>query len=115
MDRSRHTAAMARSRQANLHQERADLFRNRSLRDRLGRGPRRHHRDDRGSSRQPLQTVLVRLRHPRQMPIRSVTVNGQAWKRFNPDKEVIELAGLTGKRSDYRQLLKIKNQGERLG
>jgi hypothetical protein len=47
-------------------------------------------------SRQPLQTVLVRLRHPRQMPIRSVTVNGQAWKRFNPDKEVIELAGLTG-------------------
>ena len=48
-------------------------------------------------SRKPPQTVLVRLRHPRQMPIRSVTVNGKEWKRFNPDKEVIELAGLTGK------------------
>jgi hypothetical protein len=48
-------------------------------------------------SRQPPQTVLVRLRHPRQTPIRSVTVNGKVWNRFNPDKEVIELAGLTGK------------------
>jgi hypothetical protein len=48
-------------------------------------------------SRQPPHKVLVRLRHPRQLPIRSVTVNGQAWTGFNPDKEVIELAGLTGK------------------
>ena len=48
-------------------------------------------------SRRPPRTVLVRLRHPQQMPIRSVTVNGQAWKGFNPDKEVIELAGLMGK------------------
>jgi hypothetical protein len=47
-------------------------------------------------SRQPPQTVLVRLRHPRQTPIRSVTVNGQSWKGFNPDMEIIELAGLTG-------------------
>jgi hypothetical protein len=47
-------------------------------------------------SRQPPQTVRVRLRHPQQLPIRSVTVNGQDWKGFNPDQEVIELAGLTG-------------------
>jgi len=47
-------------------------------------------------SRQLPHKVLVRLRHPRQLPIRSVTVNGQAWKGFNPDKEVIELAGLAG-------------------
>ncbi|MBM4020173.1 MAG: hypothetical protein FJ288_17950 [Planctomycetes bacterium] len=48
-------------------------------------------------SRQPPQTVRVRLRHPQQLRIRSVTVNGQDWKGFNPDKEVIELVGLTGR------------------
>jgi hypothetical protein len=48
-------------------------------------------------TRQPPRTVLVRLRHPRQMPIRRVTVNGQAWEGFKPDREVIELVGLTGK------------------
>ncbi len=48
-------------------------------------------------SRQPPKTVLLRLRHPQQKPIRGVTVNAQAWNGFNPDKEVIELAGLTGK------------------
>jgi hypothetical protein len=48
-------------------------------------------------SRQPPHTVLVRLRHPQQLPIRSVTVNGQAWTGFNPDKEVIELVGLAGR------------------
>jgi len=34
---------------------------------------------------------------PNAAPIRSVTVNGKPWSRFNPDKEVIELKGLTGK------------------
>ena len=48
-------------------------------------------------SRRPPQAVLLRLRHPQQKPIRSVTVNGQAWKGFNPDRELIELAGLTGR------------------
>jgi hypothetical protein len=29
--------------------------------------------------------------------IRSVTVNGRTWKEFNPEKEVVELAGLTAR------------------
>jgi hypothetical protein len=56
--------------------------------------------------RQPPQKVLVRLRHPQQLPIRSVTVNGQAWTGFNPDKEVIELTGLAG------QAVVVANYGE---
>ena len=48
-------------------------------------------------SRRPPQTVLVRLRHSQQIPIRSVTVNGKEWQAFHQDKEVIELVGLTGK------------------
>ncbi len=48
-------------------------------------------------SRKPPQAVLVRLRHPQQLPIRSVAVNGRKWKRFSPDQERIELVGLTGK------------------
>jgi hypothetical protein len=42
------------------------------------------------------QTILLRLRHPQAEPIQSVRVNGKRWTRFNPDKEVIELTGLTG-------------------
>ena len=48
-------------------------------------------------SRKPPQTVLLRFRHPKQTPIKSATVNGKEWSRFNPDKEVIELVGFTGK------------------
>ena len=48
-------------------------------------------------SRKPPQTVMLRLRHPQAKPIQSVTLNGQDWPEFNADKEVIELAGLTGK------------------
>jgi hypothetical protein len=48
-------------------------------------------------SRRPPARVLVRFRHPRAAPIKSVMVNGQLWTRFNRDKEVIELMGLTGK------------------
>ena len=47
-------------------------------------------------SRQSPHTVRVRLRHPQQLPIQSVTVNGQAWREFDPDKEFIELTGFTG-------------------
>ena len=47
-------------------------------------------------SRQP-KSILRRLRHPKAAPIKSVTVNGQAWSGFNQDKEIIELSGLTGK------------------
>ena len=47
-------------------------------------------------SRTAPQRVLVRLRHPQQRPIQSVTVNGQAWNDFRPDKELIELTGVAG-------------------
>jgi hypothetical protein len=40
---------------------------------------------------------MLRFRHPKALPIKSVMVNGQPWTSFNKDKEVIELAGLTGK------------------
>lgn len=44
-------------------------------------------------ARRPIGRVLLRLRHPQGSPIRSVTANGQAWSRFDPAREVIELAG----------------------
>ena len=47
-------------------------------------------------SRKPPRAVLLRLRHPWQSPIRSVTVNGKAWNQFNPEREAIELVGFTG-------------------
>ncbi len=56
-------------------------------------------------SRNPPGTVLLRLRHPKAATIQSVSVNGTAWTRFTPDKEVIDLQGLTGKvivRATYR-------------
>ena len=43
------------------------------------------------------QGAIVRLRHPKAQPIKSVTVNGQPWSGFNKDKEVVELTGWTGK------------------
>jgi hypothetical protein len=48
-------------------------------------------------SRNPLKSVIVRFRHPKATPIRSVMVNGQPWAGFDKNKEVIELTGLTGK------------------
>ena len=47
-------------------------------------------------SRGGQKAVLLRFRHPKAAPIKSVTVNGQAWKQFDKDKEVIRLEGLTG-------------------
>ena len=41
--------------------------------------------------------LRLRFRHPKAAPLTSGTVNGKEWKRFSPDKEVIELEGLTGK------------------
>lgn len=39
------------------------------------------------------QTIYVRLRHPEGKPMKSVTVNGQAWERFDPKKEWVVLPG----------------------
>ena len=43
-----------------------------------------------------LESVLLRLRHPKAFSIKSVMVNGQKWDKFNREKELIELVGLTG-------------------
>jgi len=48
-------------------------------------------------NRSPAKNVILRFRHPQAKSIRGVTVNGRPWKRFNPDKEVIELKESTGK------------------
>jgi hypothetical protein len=47
-------------------------------------------------SRRPPESVVLRFRHPKALPIQSVTVNGNDWKHFNKDRETIELQGLTG-------------------
>jgi hypothetical protein len=48
-------------------------------------------------TRNPPESVILRFRHPQSTPIRSVTVNGQLWTRFDRNKETIEWGGLTGK------------------
>jgi hypothetical protein len=47
-------------------------------------------------SRNPPKEVILRFRHPKAAPIKSVTVNGKPWTEFNKDKETITLKGLTG-------------------
>ncbi|MFZ1935005.1 MAG: hypothetical protein WCB27_18380 [Thermoguttaceae bacterium] len=47
-------------------------------------------------ARNPPKTVLLRLRHPQGLPMKSVTVNGNDWTDFDPAKEVISLHGVTG-------------------
>ena len=47
-------------------------------------------------SRNPPKSVLLRLRHPKALPIQSVTVNGKPWKDFDPVREVVRLRGVTG-------------------
>lgn len=48
-------------------------------------------------SRKPAQAVLLKLRHPKAALIKRVTVNGQDWTRFKPEKGVIDLKGVSGK------------------
>lgn len=45
-------------------------------------------------ARNAAKEVWLRLRHPTSAPIRSVTVNGKAWRDFNPAKEVVRLYDL---------------------
>ncbi len=47
-------------------------------------------------SRTPAKEVILRLRRPDATPIKSVSVNGQPWKAFDPDEETITLSGLSG-------------------
>ncbi len=43
--------------------------------------------------RTPPENIYVRLRHPHKKPIQSVTVNGEDYKRFDPEKEWVILPG----------------------
>jgi hypothetical protein len=47
-------------------------------------------------SRKAPKEVVLRFRHPKSAPIKTVTVNGKPWTEFNKDKETITLKGLTG-------------------
>ncbi len=40
--------------------------------------------------------VVLRLRHPEQLPIKSVTVEGTPWEDFSPASETIRLTGCSG-------------------
>jgi len=42
------------------------------------------------------KSLLLRLRHPKAAPLRSVEVNGKSWKNFEKDKEAVHLEGLRG-------------------
>jgi hypothetical protein len=42
-------------------------------------------------AREPLDTMLLRLRHPDLRPLRSVTVNGAAWKDFDRSREWVRI------------------------
>jgi hypothetical protein len=47
-------------------------------------------------ARKAPKEVVLRFRHPKAAPIKSVTLNGKPWTEFNKDKETITLKGLTG-------------------
>ena len=47
-------------------------------------------------SRKAPKEVILRSRHPKVTPIKSVTVNGKPWTEFSKDKETITLKNLTG-------------------
>jgi hypothetical protein len=46
--------------------------------------------------RQPPSAVLLRLRHPEGKRMRAVTVNGQDWRDFDPDKEWVRISPASG-------------------
>jgi len=48
-------------------------------------------------SREPTQSVFLRLRHPTEAKIRSVRVNGQPWSDFDSARELVVLKGLNGR------------------
>ena len=48
-------------------------------------------------ARNPPESVLLRLRHPKGAPIELVTVNGHNWRDFDDAREIIQLKGLQGR------------------
>ena len=53
------------------------------------------------SDRRP-PTLLVRLRHPEEKPLQSVTVNGQKWAGFDAVREWVRIAAPQAARYDIR-------------
>ena len=47
-------------------------------------------------NRKSPKSVIVRFRHPKAAPIKSVTVNGKPWSDFEPTKEIVRLHDLHG-------------------
>ena len=47
-------------------------------------------------SRNSGKQVVLRLRHPKASPMKSVTVNGAVWEKVDAMKETIDLTGVTG-------------------
>jgi hypothetical protein len=47
-------------------------------------------------SRNPPKSVLLRFRHPKVLPMKSVAINGSSWADFDPVKEVISLHDVKG-------------------
>jgi hypothetical protein len=47
-------------------------------------------------SRNPPSVLVLRLRHPQALALKTVTVNGRPWNDFNAAKETIRLHGLKG-------------------
>ncbi len=56
-----------------------------------------HHPERSRGTRSVPETLVLRLRHPDEKPIKSVTVNGKPHKDFNPQREYIRLKPDTGK------------------
>ena len=44
-------------------------------------------------TRNPPETIYLRLRHPQGKPLKTVTVNGKPYERFDPEKEWVVLPG----------------------
>lgn len=47
--------------------------------------------------REPAKSVLLRIRHPEDKPMKSITVNGKEWKDFDARQEWVSLPGAGGK------------------
>jgi len=48
-------------------------------------------------SRKSPREVLLRLRHPKAAPIKSVTINGKEWKDFDAARELVRLSSVAAK------------------
>src|SRR5208337_1336962 len=47
-------------------------------------------------SRASPKTVLLRFRHPKETPIKSLSVNGEPWADYDPGQELVRLHDLSG-------------------